>query len=217
MAEEKQKRKGGCLKSALILIGIIIIFSACIGALGGNDDTGEDVGETSPDEVTEESANESSGPTDEELEERAAMTPDSSDEETVEESTEEQTTEEENDNVLDEEDVSNLRNGLSAMLNDKYTDISIHSFEYEDNRISAMIDMQKDPLPAKIEAEDIIADVTWYLAEMNEVVDTSNFYVTAMLVSDMGDGELIHWLTDRWDPLDESYETTEQEAFEMLN
>jgi len=102
------------------------------------------------------------------------------------------------------------------MLQEKYENISVYSFEYEDNIITTMIDLQQDPLPNKMDAEDIIADVTWYLSEINEVVDTNNFYVTSMLITDMDDGELIHWLTDRWDPVSEEYSMDEKAAFNML-
>lgn len=137
-------------------------------------------------------------------------------EESSEEVTEEDTNEED-ESVLSDEDVNNLEEGLTTMLTEEFNNMSVYSFKYENNRITAMVDMQKDPLPTKEGVEDILAGVTWYLAELNEVVDTSNFRVTAILVSSVGDeNEMIHWLTERWDPLTREYEMTEQEAYNTL-
>ncbi|WP_271397812.1 DUF4352 domain-containing protein [Salinicoccus roseus] len=73
MAEEKVKKKGGCLKWVLILVVVIIAFSACVAALGGGDETdttseptetettetvAEDTTEEATEEVTEEATTE---------------------------------------------------------------------------------------------------------------------------------------------------------------
>ncbi|WP_411842218.1 DUF4352 domain-containing protein [Salinicoccus sp. HZC-1] len=72
MKEEKQKKKGGCLKWAAIIIGVLILFGACTAAFSGGGDTSttEDSetasSETSTEETTEEATKEESEETTEE-------------------------------------------------------------------------------------------------------------------------------------------------------
>ncbi|KIH69957.1 DUF4352 domain-containing protein [Salinicoccus roseus] len=67
MAEEKQKKKGGCLKWGAIIIGVLILFGACAAAMtGGGEDTGDTSSDSNEAETTETATEES---TEEETEE----------------------------------------------------------------------------------------------------------------------------------------------------
>lgn len=143
-------------------------------------------------------------------EEEVAAEPDQEEADDVEEVEEEP---EEEDGLTDDE-VGALEEGLAQQLEESEDDLSIYSFEYEDDEINVWVDMQNDPLPTGWEAEDIIADVTWYLAEQNDVVEHPEYDVTALLVSQTGDDEFIHWLTEIYSNGD--YDTTEEEAYGLL-
>lgn len=71
MKEEKQKKKGGCLKWVAIIFGVLILFGACSALLGGEENTS-----TTEESNTEKAASEKSEE-------------ESTEEETTEESTEE--------------------------------------------------------------------------------------------------------------------------------
>lgn len=107
MAEEKQKKKGGCLKWGAIIIGILILFGACTAALTGD---GEDTSDTSSDSneaETTETATEDN--TEESAEEET--------EEDISEAVEEET--ETTDENLDVGDSTEI-DGITFTLNDAY-------------------------------------------------------------------------------------------------
>ncbi|WP_031544282.1 DUF5067 domain-containing protein [Salinicoccus luteus] len=107
MAEERQKKKGGCLKWAAIIIGVLILFGACAAAFsGGEEETGNTSNDSnasnSAETTTEETAEES---TEEETEEDIS--------EAVEEETE---TTDENLAVGDSTEID----GITFTLNEAY-------------------------------------------------------------------------------------------------
>ena len=112
--------------------------------------------------------------------------------------------------TLTDDEINELEDGLADRLE---TDLTIHTFDFEDERLTVWIDMQIDPLPTDLESEDIIADVTWYLAEQNDVVDHSNYQITATLVTEVDDG-YIHWLTERY--ADGEYDMSEGDGYDIL-
>lgn len=206
---EKENKKNSRMKNILIAIGVLIVLGSCSALLGDSEET-----ENNENKISEEDKVEMEKQQKEFDKAQEKAEEESKSDENVDE---QECVEKEEKSVLSDNDVENLENGLTQMLSEKYKDVTVHSFKYEDNRITTMIDVQQDPLPSKEEAGDIIADASWYTAQLNEEVDTTNFYVTSMLVTETGPDEFIHWMSDKWDPLSEEYTFEEKEAASMLN
>lgn len=113
MAEEKVKKRGGCLKWFVIIIGVLILFSACAAIFSGGEDTTDTSSESgSADSTTEQAAEESA---------------EESTEETAEEVTEESTEE-----VVEEEEAAEVV-GVGETLTVDDIDFTVNEWYQQDS------------------------------------------------------------------------------------